>query len=84
MPRKLRDAVVVITGASTGLGRAAALAFARRGATLSLAARGEDALHQTAQECRHFGSRALAVPTDVTDEAAVQTLPGRPSWNSAA
>jgi short-subunit dehydrogenase len=74
MPRKLWDAVVVITGASTGLGRAAALAFARRGATLSLAARGEDALHQTAQECRHFGSRALAVPTDVTDEAAVQNL----------
>jgi short-subunit dehydrogenase len=77
MPRKLRDAVVVITGASTGLGRAIALAFARRGVNLSLAARGEDALHQPAQEYRHFGSRTLVVPTDVTDEAAVQNLAQR-------
>jgi NAD(P)-dependent dehydrogenase (short-subunit alcohol dehydrogenase family) len=77
MPRKLRDAVVVITGASTGLGRATALAFARRGANLSLAARREDTLHQPAQECQHFGSRTLAIPTDVTDEAAVQNLAQR-------
>jgi NAD(P)-dependent dehydrogenase (short-subunit alcohol dehydrogenase family) len=56
---------------------ATALAFARRGANLSLAARQEDALHQSAQECRHFGGRTLVVPTDVTDEAAVQNLAQR-------
>jgi NAD(P)-dependent dehydrogenase (short-subunit alcohol dehydrogenase family) len=72
MSRKLRDSVVVITGASTGIGRATALAFARQGAHVALASRREDALERTAQECRSFGARALVVPTDVTDEAAVE------------
>jgi NAD(P)-dependent dehydrogenase (short-subunit alcohol dehydrogenase family) len=72
MSRKLRDSVVVITGASTGIGRATALAFARQGAHVALASRREDALERTAQECRSFGARALVVPTDVTAEAAVE------------
>ena len=74
MTRKLRDSVVVITGASSGIGRAAALAFAREGATLVLGARRGEQLEQVAEECRTMGVLALAVPVDVTDEAAVQHL----------
>jgi short-subunit dehydrogenase len=69
-----RNAVVVIAGASSGIGKATALAFARGGARLVLAARRAEALEATAAECRRLGAAALAVPTDVTDEVAVQAL----------
>src|SRR5918998_1441564 len=73
-----RGRVVVITGASSGIGRATALAFASHGAHLVLAARREQALQDVAAECDGRGARrALAVPTDVTDEAAVQALARR-------
>ena len=77
MPRKVEDSVVVITGASSGIGRAAALAFARRGACLVLAARREGVLRDVARECEQLGGRAIHVPTDVTDEAAVEALANR-------
>jgi short-subunit dehydrogenase len=77
MPRKLRDSVVVITGASSGIGRAAALEFAEKGATLLLAARREDALREVAHECELRGARAQAVPTDVTKEDEVRNLARR-------
>jgi NAD(P)-dependent dehydrogenase (short-subunit alcohol dehydrogenase family) len=74
MPRKLEDSVVVITGASSGIGRATAHALAEHGASVVLAARSEESLQEAAQECEEIGGRALVVPTDVSDKEAVQNL----------
>src|SRR5687768_14594204 len=62
----LKDKTVVITGASSGIGRATALEMARRGANVVLGARRADRLEAAAAECRAFGVRAITVPTDVT------------------
>ncbi|AEG91140.1 SDR family oxidoreductase [Ramlibacter tataouinensis] len=72
-----RRQVVVITGASSGIGRAAALRFAQDGADLVLAARGTEALAYVAAECERQGARAIAVPTDVTDAQAQRRLAER-------
>lgn len=70
--------MVVITGASSGIGRATALAFAQHGANVVLGARREELLQEVANECKQISGReALAVPTDVTDEAFVQNLAQR-------
>jgi 3-oxoacyl-[acyl-carrier protein] reductase len=65
---------VLITGASRGIGRATALALARDGGRLALAARGREALEAVAQEAREAGAEAIALPTDVADEAAVRAF----------
>lgn len=75
--RELKGAVVVLTGASSGIGRAAALLFARRGARLVLAARDATALEDVARECRDtYGVEAVAAPTDMRDELSVDALGG--------
>nr|MCV4206945.1 SDR family oxidoreductase [Roseomonas sp. SXEYE001] len=66
--------VVVITGASSGIGRATALAFARGGASVVLAARRAEMLDDVVRECVALGGVALAVPTDVTREEEVEAL----------
>ncbi|PWN71582.1 short chain dehydrogenase [Chryseobacterium phosphatilyticum] len=65
---------VVITGASSGIGKATAEAFAKQGADLVLAARGEDALKETAEICRKLGATVIAVPTDTSVATEVQNL----------
>ena len=67
----LEDRVVVVTGASSGIGEACAVAFAAKGAKVVLAARRAERL---AGLVERLGDAALAVTTDVTDEAAVQNL----------
>ena len=70
-----KDLVVVITGASSGIGHATALAFAGRGARLVLAARDVETLAPVATACRTAGAAStLVVPTDVTDAQAVERL----------
>ena len=71
---ELSGKVVVITGASSGIGKGTALAFAKAGASVVLAARRSGVLEELVAECEAAGGRALAVPTDVSDKEAVAHL----------
>ena len=64
--------VVVVTGASAGLGRAIVRAFARQGAHIGLLARGRDGLEGARRDVESLGGRALVLPTDVSDAAQVE------------
>ncbi len=66
--------VVAVTGASSGIGRAAALAFAREGARVALGARRRDRLEAVAAEVRAGGGEAIAVACDVAERADVDAL----------
>ncbi|HSP97434.1 MAG TPA: SDR family oxidoreductase [Candidatus Dormibacteraeota bacterium] len=72
-----RDQVVLVTGASSGIGRETALLFAQRGARVALAARRRDLLEEVAAAVRAAGGAALVVPTDVTDPAAARAAATR-------
>jgi short-subunit dehydrogenase len=74
MAEAFRDNVVVLTGASDGIGREMALQMADQGAWLVLAARDGAKLEAVAGECRARGGRAIAVPTDVGDQAQCRAL----------
>jgi len=73
-PMVLNNAVVVITGASSGIGRALAMSFARRGARLVLAARRVEQLEEVRTAVTPYAADVLVVPTDVTDDAALENL----------
>jgi len=70
----LENQVAIVTGASRGVGRGAALALAQAGAAVVLAARSEDQLAGVAHEIKQHGGKALAIPTDVSDMAQVDHL----------
>lgn len=69
--------IAVITGASSGIGRATAYEFARKGHDVVLAARFNAGLEEVAAECGRLGAQALAVPTDVATEEEVNALAAR-------
>jgi len=72
----LESAVTIITGASSGIGRAASLEFARAGCRVVLASRDEARLRQLEGEIAAASGSALAIPTDVTQDAQVEALAG--------
>lgn len=72
-----KQEIVVITGASAGVGRAAVREFARHGAHVGLIARGRDGLEGAAREVESFGGKALVLPVDVADAEAVQAAADR-------
>ena len=77
MPKPVAEQVVVVVGASSGIGRASALQFAREGARVVVASRNADALDGLVQEIASDGGEALAVPTDVAEPEQVYALASR-------
>lgn len=71
---RFNEKVVIITGASSGIGRATALAFAREGATTVLASRSLEKLNQLADQIRAFNERVFVIPTDVSSREQVEAL----------
>ena len=71
---QLEDKIALITGSGRGIGQAIALAYAREGAKLSLAARSVPELEETAAQCRKLGADVLVTSTDVTDVSQVGRL----------
>ena len=72
--KSISEQVVVVFGASSGIGRETALRFARRGAILVVSARGEEGLNSLVEEIQQCGGRATAIPAEVTDFAQVQAV----------
>lgn len=72
--KRLDGRIAIVTGSSSGIGKAIALTFAREGATVVVAARRKRLCEQVAADIRERGSEALAIPTDVTDEAQVERM----------
>jgi NAD(P)-dependent dehydrogenase (short-subunit alcohol dehydrogenase family) len=77
MPVELHGRVAIVTGASSGIGRAVARALGRSGASVALAGRREDALEETRAELAELGARAISVPGDVREAAHITRLVAR-------
>jgi short-subunit dehydrogenase len=71
---QLKNARVIVTGASQGIGRAIAVEFGRRGARLALASRNRPALEELAASINAAGGSAVAIPTDITAEGAAKQM----------
>src|SRR5688500_3129963 len=90
--KPLNEQVVVVMGASSGIGRATAMEFARRGSKVVVAARGREALDSLVEEIRQAGWKAVAAVADVTSfdqvkavaETAVREFGGLDTWVHAA
>ncbi|MBN1837025.1 MAG: SDR family oxidoreductase [Spirochaetales bacterium] len=74
MPKRLRGKIALVTGASKGIGRAAALALAREGASVAVTARSRDPLEQVAREIRSLGVEALASTGDAVEAGDVARI----------
>lgn len=72
--RNKKGEVMVVTGATSGIGRASALEWAKRGGSVVLAARSREILEEVATECESYGGKAHVVQTDVTKEEEVERL----------
>jgi NADP-dependent 3-hydroxy acid dehydrogenase YdfG len=70
----LKNKIVIITGASSGIGKAAALQFARKGSKVILAARREDRLKELKEQIDRFNGSCISIKTDITDEKQVKRL----------
>ncbi len=73
----LKDKVAIVTGGSRGIGRAIALGLAAEGCNVAICARGEEKLRETEAEIKAKGVKALAMPLDVTDGAAIEAFVAR-------
>jgi short-subunit dehydrogenase len=74
MQNTFREKIIIVTGASSGIGKALALRLADEGAWLALAARNTQRLESLAEKCQQRGSKAIAIPTDVEDESQCRAL----------
>lgn len=72
--KSLKGQTIVITGASSGIGKATALMFAKEGANLVLASRSDQILSELCIECESLGAEAYAIPTDVSNRGSVEDL----------
>src|SRR5215475_6932337 len=77
MQRTNSTRVVVVTGASAGVGRATVRAFAREGAFMGLIARDTEGLHAAAREVAELGGKGLAIPADVADANQIEAAAER-------
>jgi len=73
-PDVFRDQVVIVTGASAGIGRSLAIQLSGQGAKVAIAARRAERLEQVAVECRQRGGEVLVLPADVSDETQCKAL----------
>ncbi len=72
--KRLENKIAIVTGSSSGIGKAIALRFAEEGATVVIAARRLELCEQVAATIRECGGQAAVIQTDVTDEAQVTQL----------